>query len=34
MSTYLFKRNIFILEAEKIAQWVEALIPVLMTGLA
>lgn len=34
MSKYLFKGNIFFLEAKKIAQWVEALIPVLMTGIA
>lgn len=34
VSKYLFKGNIFFLEAEKIAQRVEALTPVLMTGLA
>lgn len=34
VSKYLFNGNIFFLEAEKIAQRVEALTPVLMTGLA
>lgn len=34
ISKYLYKGNIFFLEAEKIAQWIEALITVLMTGLA